>query len=237
MQRVRLKKYPPLPQSAHSMLARRFLNVTSAFLLAVAMLCWAVPCSAQDAATAPAAAGPKYDVGLSGFYQVTDATNGNFIRDDTTESGGALVSFRRPWKPWAGFEANLGYTKFFESHNKNTVKVENNVTDVSVSYLFQAPTFYGIQPFFSLGGGVIVFSPVSGTLTDVNHITNGSLPSQLLPQFVFNLGVDHPLFWRLGLRAGMRGEKYKTPDFHQFLIDTKTLRTTLEPHVGIYYRF
>jgi hypothetical protein len=58
-----------------------------------------------------------------------------------------------------------------------------------------------------------------------------------LPQFVFNLGVDHPLFWRLGLRAGMRGEKYKTPDFHQFLIDTKTLRTTLEPHVGIYYRF
>jgi hypothetical protein len=219
------------------MLARRFLNVTSAFLLAVAMLCWAVPCSAQDAATAPAAAGPKYDVGLSGFYQVTDATNGNFIRDDTTESGGALVSFRRPWKPWAGFEANLGYTKFFESYNKNTVKVENNVTDVSVSYLFQAPTFYGIQPFFSLGGGVIVFSPVSGTLTDVNHITNGSLPSQLLPQFVFNLGVDHPLFWRLGLRAGMRGEKYKTPDFHQFLIDTKTLRTTLEPHVGIYYRF
>jgi hypothetical protein len=219
------------------MLARRFLNVTSAFLLAVAMLCWAVPCSAQDAATAPAAAGPKYDVGLSGFYQVTDATNGNFIRDDTTESGGALVSFRRPWKPWAGFEANLGYTKFFESYNKNTVKVENNVTDVSVSYLFQAPTFYGIQPFFSLGGGVIVFSPVSGTLTDVNHITNGSLPSQLLPQFVFNLGVDHPLFWRLGLRAGMRGEKYKTPDFHQFAIDTKTLRTTLEPHVGIYYRF
>src|SRR3984885_10225761 len=151
MQRVRLKKYPTFPQSAHSMLARRFLNVTSAFLLGVAMLCWAVPCSAQDAATAPATAGPKYDVGLSGFYQVTGAANGNFIRDDTTESGGALISFRRPWRPWVGYEANVGYTKFYESYNKGIVKAESNVTDVSISYLFQSPTIYGVQPYASLG--------------------------------------------------------------------------------------
>src|ERR1700761_7484505 len=130
MQRVRLKKYPPLPQSAHSMLARRFLNVTSVFLLAVAALYSAIPCSAQDVATAPATAGPKYDVGLSGLYQVTGAANGNFIRDDTTESGGALFSFRRPWKPWIGYEANVGYTKFFEAYNKGVLKVESNVTDV-----------------------------------------------------------------------------------------------------------
>ena len=44
----------------------------------------------------------KFDVGVAGFYQVTNAANGNFIRDDTTESGGALISFRQPWRPWAG---------------------------------------------------------------------------------------------------------------------------------------
>ncbi len=32
------------------------------------------------------------DLGMGGFYQVTDASNGNFIREDTTESGGALWS-------------------------------------------------------------------------------------------------------------------------------------------------
>jgi hypothetical protein len=168
---------------------------------------------------------------------VTGAANGNFIRDDTTESGGGMFSFRQPWRPWAGYEANVGYTKFFESYNKNVVKVESNVTDFSVSYLFQSPSVFGVQPYVSVGGGIIVFSPVSGTLTDLNSPTTKSLPSQLLPEFVFNLGINYPIFSRLGVRAGMRGLKYKTPDFHQFSIDTKTLRTTLEPNIGVYYRF
>jgi hypothetical protein len=222
MQSVRLKKSLPFPLT---------------FLIAIfAVLSWAVPCRAQDT-TAPATTSQKYDVGVSGFYQVTGAANGNFIRDDTTESGGGMFSFRQPWRPWAGYEANVGYTKFFESYNKNVVKVESNVTDFSVSYLFQSPSVFGVQPYVSVGGGIIVFSPVSGTLTDLNSPTTKSLPSQLLPEFVFNLGINYPIFSRLGVRAGMRGLKYKTPDFHQFSIDTKTLRTTLEPNIGVYYRF
>ena len=35
----------------------------------------------------------------------------------------------------------MGYTKFYESYNKNTIKVESNVTDFSVSYLFESPTY------------------------------------------------------------------------------------------------
>jgi hypothetical protein len=237
MQSVRLKKsFPstfPLTflRSARSRLS---LNLASAFLI---LLSWAVPCRAQDTTAAPATTTQKYDVGLSGFYQVTGAANGNFIRDDTTESGGGMVSFRRPWRPWAGYEVNVGYTKFFESYNKNTVKVENNVTDVSFSYLFQSPSVYGVQPYFSLGGGIIVFSPISGTLTDVNSPATKSLPSQLLPEFAANFGLNYPIFSRLGVRGGMRVLEYKTPDFHQFSIDTKTLRTTLEPNLGVYYRF
>jgi hypothetical protein len=234
MQSVRLKKsFTFFPRSAWS---RRYLTFSSALLVAMGVLSWAVPCHAQDT-TAAATTRQKYDIGLSGFYQVTGAANGNFIRDDTTESGGGLVSFRQPWRPWAGYEATVGYTKFFESYNKNVVKVESNVTDFSVSYLFQAPSVYGVQPYISVGGGIIVFSPISGTLTDLNSPTTKSLPSQLLPEFVFNLGLNYPIFSRLGVRAGMRGLKYKTPDFHQFSIDTKTLRTTLEPNLGVYYRF
>ncbi len=132
---------------------------------------------------------------------------------------------------------NVGYTKFYEAYNKGVVKVESNVTDLSFSYLFQSPTIYGVQPYLSLGGGIIVFSPIAGTLTDLNSPTTKSLPSQLLPEFAYNFGLNYPIFSRLGVRGGLRGLKYKTPDFHQFSIDTKTLRTTLEPNLSVYYRF
>ena len=59
------------------------------------MLPWAVPCLAQDTQAVPAApeAKERFDIGAAGFYQVTNASNGNSIREDTTESGGVLVKF------------------------------------------------------------------------------------------------------------------------------------------------
>jgi hypothetical protein len=232
MQSVRLKKSPTLPRPSRS---RRYLTFLSTLLLVAAGI---VTCHAQNTQTAPETK-EKYDVGVGGFYQVTHDSNGNFIRDDTTESGGFLFSFRQPYRPWLGWEANVGYTKFYEAYNKGVVKVESNVADLSFSYLFQSPTIYGVQPYLSVGGGIIVFSPIGGTLTDLNSPTTTSLPSQLLPEFAYNFGLNYPIpiFSRLGVRGGLRGLHYKTPDFHQFSIDTKTLRTTLEPNLTIYYRF
>ena len=209
-------------------------------LLAAGMLCWTTPGQTQtQTQTLPAApqSSQKFDVGVGGLYQVTGAANGNFIRDDTTESGGALISLRRPWKPWAGYEVNVGYTKFFEAYNKGVVKLESNVTDLSVSYLFQSPTIYGVQPFLSVGGGIIYFSPIHGTITNTLAPSVTKFSGQLLPEFTYDLGLNYPIFSRLGVRGGLRGLKYKTPDFHQFAIDTKTLRNTLEPNIGLYYRF
>jgi hypothetical protein len=232
MQSVRLKKSLPFPRSARR---RQYSYLLNALLLTMGLLSWA-PCYAQTLPAAPESR-EKYDVGVGGFYQVTGAADGNFIRDDTTESGGGLVSFRRPWRPWAGYEANLGYTKFYEAYNKGIVKVESNVTDVSFSYLFQSPPIYGVQPYLSLGGGIIYFSPIAGTITNLNSPTTTHFSGQLVPEFAYNFGLNYPLFSRLGVRGGLRGLKYKTPDFHQFAIDTKTLRSTLEPNISVYYRF
>jgi hypothetical protein len=206
--------------------------------VAVGMLSWAIPCHAQDTQTMQTATEGKerFDAGVGGFYQITNASNGNFIRNDTTASGGGLFSFRQPYRPWVGYEANVGYTKFYEAYNKGVVKVQSNVTDVSIAYLFQSPTIYGFQPFLTLGGGIIVFSPIAGTITNLNSPTT-HLSSQLLPEFTFTVGLNYPLFKRLGVRGQLRGLHYKTPDFHQFSIDTKTLRTTVEPTLSVYYRF
>ena len=67
------------------------------------------PGHAQDTQTMQTVTPPKekFDVGVAGLYQVTGAANGNFIREDTTESGGALISFRQPCRPWLGCGATL----------------------------------------------------------------------------------------------------------------------------------
>ncbi len=207
--------------------------------MAVGMLPWAVPCLAQDTQAVPAApeAKERFDVGAAGLYQVTNASNGNSIREDTTESGGVLVSFRQPWRPWLGYEANLGYTKFYEAYNKGVVKVESNVTDFSFSYLLQSPPIYGVQPYLTLGGGIIVFSPISGTLTNLNQtVPNRCPPSCCRSSPIPWVSRSH-CFRASGCNGGLRGLKYKTPDFHQVSIDTHTLRTTLQPNIGVYYRF
>jgi hypothetical protein len=227
MQSVRLKKSITLPR-----LGRNWRSFS--FLSAIIVVAGMLSCHAQDTQAAPK---QKFDVGVGGFYQVTNQANGNFIVDDTTESGGALFSLRQPYRPWLGWEANVGYTKFYEAYNKGVVKVENNVTDFSFSYLFQSPTIYGVQPYASVGGGVIVFSPISGTVTNLLSPTTGSLPSQLVPEFAFNFGLNYPIFSRLGVRGGLRGLEYKTPDFHQTYLDTRNLRTTLEPNITVYFRF
>ncbi len=235
MQSVSLNKSLSFPRSAWS---RRYPHLLIASLMAVGLFLWARPCPAQDTQTAQTVpeTKEKFDLGLGGFYQVTGASNGNFIREDTTESGGALVSFRQPYRPWAGYEANLGYTSFSEAYNKGIVKLKDNVTDLSFAYLLQSPTVYGVQPFLTLGGGIIVFSP-SGTITDLNAVTPPHFSSQLLPEFVWGVGLNYPILNRLGARVQLRGLKYKTPDFGQESLDSHRLRTTLEPTFSVYYRF
>jgi hypothetical protein len=231
MQSVRLKKSLTFPRSAQLVSCRQYPYFLSAFLVALAMLSLVVPSHAQNAQPKE-----RFDVGAGGFYQVTNASNGNFIREDTTTSGGGLVSFRQPYRPWLGYEVNFGYTKFYEAYNKGEVKLESTVTDVSFAYLLQSPTVYGVQPFLTLGGGIIVFSPIAGTLTSTVPIPT-TLPTQLLPEFTYGLGLNYPIFGHFGVRGQLRGLKYKTPDFHQISLDTHTLRTTLEPTLSVYYRF
>ncbi len=238
MHSVRLKKSLTSLRSAQS---RRCSFLLSALLVAVGLWASAVPSHAQTTSTAKADATgkEKFDVGVGVFDQISDASNGNLVRDDTTSSGGVLFSFRQPYKPWLGYDVNVGYTKFFESYNKNTVKLQSNVTDLSISYLFQSTPIYGVQPFLSVGGGLIVFSPIQRTITNEASNPNQALnlSVQFLPEFVYSLGLDVPVYKRFGVRGGLRGLKYKTPDFHQFSIDTKTLRTTFEPNINVYYRF
>jgi hypothetical protein len=189
---------------------------------------------AQDQSSPSNEPGPqppwKYDGALSAFYQVTGASNGNFIREDTTESIGGLGSFRRPYRPWFGYELSYGFTRYSESYNKGVARVQDNVHEFTAAYLLQAPLFHGVAPFVTIGTGMVIFAPTS--------TGGGGRSSQVLPVFVYSLGLNRPLLSdRLGIRLQYRSLRYKTPSFNNVLLDAHTLRTTMEPSIGIYYRF
>lgn len=173
----------------------------------------------------------KYDAAISVFGQVTGASNGNSIRQDTTESLGGLVSFRQEYRPWMGYEVNYDLTRYSESYDKGGIgRVQSNVHEGTVAYLAQAHTPYGFQLFATIGGGIMVFAPTSKG--------GKGMSAQLLPAFTYSLGLNHNVLSdHLGVRVQYRYVKYKSPDFHQFLFDTETLRRTMEPSIGVYYRF
>lgn len=129
---------------------------------------------------------------------------------------------------------NYGDTSFSNIYNKKLVAdVDGGMSEFSIAYLLQSPTVYSVQPFVTLGPGLVVFSPKSSVSPIGIHAS-----SQLLPAFVYGVGLNYPLFsTRFGLRLQYRGLKYKTPSYQQVLLDSHTLRSTMEPSFGVYYRF
>ena len=197
------------------------------------------PSSSSDVQTAQIVQKPvdlfRRDVAVSVFAQYTNVTNGNFIREDTTSSGGGMISYRQSARWWAGYEVNFGETKYSESYQKGEYRVNHNSSEITGAYLLKSPKYRGVRAFLTVGAGAIIFSPSSygGPVA----LTPTKPETQVLPVFVYSLGVEHEFNEHLGLRLQYRADEYKAPNFKQVSLDLHTLRTTLEPAAGVYYRF
>jgi hypothetical protein len=220
-----------LSQSARM---RHFLFLLSSVFLAISLLPAAAAAQASSSSNPPSAPQPqdsrKYDVALSGFGQITGSANGNSIRVDTTESIGGLASFRQYSPQWFGYEVDYGLTRYSEWYNKKLGgSVTNNSNELTGAMLAQSrQSFYGLQPFATVGLGLMAFQPSPSK----------GYPTQLLPAFVYSLGVNHLVMSdHIGIRVQYRALEYKTPNFNQVPLDSHTLRTTMEPSFGVYYRF
>lgn len=192
--------------------------------------------SSQAVPSAPQAQPPtaayKYNVALSGFVEISNDTNGNFIRVDTTEAGGGLLSLRRPYRGWLGYEVNFSTMKFEDSYNKNLLaQVEGRITELTMAYLLHSDTYYHMQGFITLGSGIVFASPAKEVI--------GTFPlsTEDLPTFEYSVGLDYPATGRFGFRVQYRGLHYKTPTFGEILLDNHTLRTSMLPSMGFFYRF
>jgi opacity protein-like surface antigen len=170
------------------------------------------------------------DVAISAFAQISASTAANFLREDTTSSGGGLLSYRWIHRPWFGAELNYGLTRYTDTYFYGAIRVPHNAHEISLAYLLEGPEFKGFRPFLTLGGGAVVFQPVAPA-PSAYHVDAKGL-------YFYGIGVQHPLFSpRWGWRLQYRGLDYGVPAFAQTNLDTHRSRHTSEPTFGIYYRF
>jgi hypothetical protein len=175
------------------------------------------------------------DAALTAFGQDTNRTNGNSIRNGTTASGGGMLSYRQSPRWWFGYEVNYGYTRYTDTYYYNTYHVKHDSNELTLAYLMKSPAIRGYRVFGTLGAGIMSMEPTSygGTV----NVFLGKPATQTVPLFVYSLGAEKRLTERLGVRIQLRDDVYKDPDFKQQALDTTRLRSTLEPGVGVYYRF
>jgi hypothetical protein len=172
----------------------------------------------------------NFEAGVGIFGQFTGSSNANGIKDNPTDSLGALATVRQSFKPWLGYEVNYSYTRFAERYSVIAFGVQNNVHEVSGAYLIQGPSFLGFQPFGAVGTGALIFLPTT---------TGGQkYGQQTRVPFLYEFGVNYPILTsHIGLRFQYRGLVYKTPDFNSAQLTTNVTRQTSEPTVGAYFRF
>lgn len=210
-----------VPQSAFF---RRLLQAAS-LPLAVA--------SAALLLTSPALAQKNLrglDVSINAFGQFTGTKSGNGVTDKPSRSAGVLISVRKSYKPWLGYEVNWSYTRFSEAYSTFPFSVQDNLHEFTAAYLIQSPKLLLFQPFATVGSGLLFFLP---TTVGGQHQN-----LQIRPPLLYEVGVNLPLVTgHIGARLEYRGLLYKTPDFGSPFFKTGTRRQTSEPAAGIYIRF
>ena len=167
-------------------------------------------------------------VGATGQF-TTVVTDGNGNQQFTTDSTGLLASFRDHPRPWAGVEANFGYTRFSEElinqHTFVSATVPVNAYEVSGAYMFH-PHFKRLQPFINIGGGGLDFVPITPE--------NSQWRGFGLTEVGFDIPTSNPHF---GFRVQGRALIYRAPNFNIPEVGTSKWVITSEPSLSAYIRF
>ena len=182
----------------------------------------------------------------------TFGTTTNEQSQGTSPSPGVLGTFHQQFKPWLGYNVNLGYTRFAEeySHGQQFVptatstfaasssfaqgSIGTSMYDLTVAYVFEGPRNKRFNTFGQFGGGGLFFLPSKNTL---------SAREQTRPAMVFGVGMNYKLTGHLDFRAEYRGLFYKSPDFTLPPYDgfnfpmARLFTVTNAPAVSLVYRF
>ncbi len=150
----------------------------------------------------------------------------------TTMSAGFLATFGvQPIKA-AGFELNYGFTHYSEKYAFNyaitnatqQATVPTDQHEFTAAYMIR-PKHIPFQPFIGVGGGAIDFTP--------RNASNQWRGAGLL-ETGFNMRTRNP---HLSFRVEGRSLYYRSPNFYQPAISTRSWRVTTQPSISAFYAF
>ena len=166
----------------------------------------------------------------------------------TSPSAGVLGTFHQAFKPWLGYNVNLGYSRFTENYssgfafvpaaNSHTSSVSSfsrgsiptNMYETTIAYVVEAPRAKRFNTFAQIGGGGLWFLPTQDP---------APYSEQVRLAMVFGVGMNYKLSDHLGLRAEYRGLFFKSPDFKSVssVPVTRLFTVTSQPTVSLVYTF
>ncbi len=149
----------------------------------------------------------------------------------TPYSGGLLLSMQLHPVSYAGVEVNYGYFRSKEIYNFNyssaagqSLSIPVTANEATAAYVFH-PKHIVLQPFVNVGGGAISFIPSQAS-------------SQWRATGLVEVGLDLPTPNKhIAIRVEGRSLIYRSPNFNQSLLSTRSWRVTDEPVASLVYRF
>jgi opacity protein-like surface antigen len=178
----------------------------------------------------------RIDFGINGVGSFThDVAGTNYLGQSlthkTSNTFGALITFRYTKSPWIGGEFNIGYARYTHNYNRYLAGgVQTNSFEYTAGYVAHPPhLLLGAQPFLAAGGGLLYFHPTSGG--------GQGLPSQGAGAFYYSVGAEKLIVPHIGVRAQFRQLFYLSPDFYQNYLNINQRTYTFEPGAGFYIHF
>jgi len=204
---------------------------------------------------------PGMDISLGAFGQITGTRipTTTTVEDfgisviqktqGTSPLAGVLGTFHQSFKPWLGYNVNVGYTRFAESYSygaafipsqSSTFKpfasfsqgsIETNMYELTIASVVAGPRNRRFSTFGQFGGGGLFFIPTQ---------SHSPASQQTRPAMVFGAGMNYKLTSHIDVRAEYRGLFYKSPDFAYYSRNfpiTKLFTVTNMPTVSLVYRF
>ena len=172
---------------------------------------------------------------VSNTYAIPDGSVSDQVYQQqqfTTGSVGFVASLQFHPVSFAGIALNYGFNHyqeryvydFTDSTSPGQTRVTTDVHEFTGGYLLH-PKHIPFQPYVEVGGGALDFTPRTAS----NQIRGAGL---------LEAGFDIPTHdSHIGFRVSGRSLYYRSPNFYQSAISTRSWRVTEEPAVSAFYRF
>jgi len=189
---------------------------------------------------------PHNDITISAFGVFQQSTNGNGVRQSADEQPGVLATYRRFVTDHQGFEFDYGFSQFNQNFTGigstplnlspigitgTSLTVPTNTHEATMSYVYRFGAMHRLSPFFSLGTGVLVFSPLTSA------VGTTSANTFVTPDFVYSGGGDFAVSRKVSLRLGYRGHVFEAPGFGIAQIKTGNVTHMAEPFAGLSFHW